>query len=133
MSFEPIDSTTATSTWDASPYVDPGARTLTLSESALIVAMLDMTPNGDSLRDQLVDARVEFMKDGGMGSLRFAGLGSRKMGRQAIAVRAADEDGVPLEISLNLDQNGDLFELDVWRVDFKPLLRLPKPGDLKLV
>ncbi|AFL88567.1 hypothetical protein Terro_2670 [Terriglobus roseus DSM 18391] len=93
--------------------------------------MLEMLPDGASLRDHLADARVEFMKDGGMGSLRFTGLGPRKMDHELIAVRARDEDGMGLEISLNVDQDGDLFELDIWRVDFKPLLRLPEPGELK--
>lgn len=27
--------------------------------------------------------------------------------------------------ALNLDKNGKLFELDLWRVDFNPLMTLP--------
>lgn len=68
-----------------------------------------------------------------MGSLRFLGYGSEAMSRKAVTVRSVDEDGVPVEIALNLDTNGNLFELDIWKVDFSPLRRLPQPLELQRV
>jgi len=38
-----------------------------------------------------------------------------------------DADGVALSITINVDQHGSLFEMDVWKVDFTPLIRLPSP------
>ena len=36
-----------------------------------------------------------------------------------------DEDGVVVLAALNLDKNGKLFELDLWKVNFNPLETLP--------
>jgi hypothetical protein len=54
------------------------------------------------------------------------------MGRELIAVGYTDEDDVPVSISLNLDEHGGLFEIDIWKVDFSPLRRYPSPSDLNL-
>jgi hypothetical protein len=42
-----------------------------------------------------------------------------------------DEDQIPVIISINLDQEGRLFEIDFWKVDFSPLKRYPTPEELK--
>ncbi|WP_420885213.1 DUF6984 family protein, partial [Candidatus Symbiothrix dinenymphae] len=36
-----------------------------------------------------------------------------------------DEDGVDVIASLNIDDTGDLYELDIWKTDFSPLIKLP--------
>jgi len=36
-----------------------------------------------------------------------------------------DADGVEVLISLNVDADGRPFELDVWKTDFSPLVRMP--------
>jgi hypothetical protein len=44
-----------------------------------------------------------------------------------------DRDGVPVSFSVNLDEEGALFELDIWRVDFQTLQSLPREdGDFTL-
>ncbi len=72
---------------------------------------------------------VETMDDGGMGSLRLFPNGkhkeNRKFGDCASEYRFDDIDGVPVLVSLNTDQNGDLFELDVWKTDFSKLKKIP--------
>jgi hypothetical protein len=79
------------------------------------------------------------MDDGGMGSLRLAtdeGLQQqpgRLTGRRAAELQFIDADGVPVLASLNLDQNGELLEIDIWKTDFSPLIRIPDDlpaGDL---
>lgn len=75
------------------------------------------------------DLTVSPMDDGGMGSL-ILDLDSdteakRTMGSQASECSFLDEDGVVVLAALNLDKNGKLFELDLWRVDFNPLKTLP--------
>jgi len=42
------------------------------------------------------------------------------------------EDGVPVSIVLNTDSTGSLYEVDFWKVDFSPLLRYPRPSDLRI-
>ncbi|KQW93450.1 hypothetical protein ASC94_12495 [Massilia sp. Root418] len=77
-------------------------------------------------------SRVEDMADGGMGSVRFLSQASayRRFGRRAAEALYVDADGVTVVISLNLDEKGDLFELDFWKSDFSPLRSYPKPAQL---
>ena len=66
-----------------------------------------------------------------MGSLRLVVGGqareSQVFGRRAAEYEFLDTDGVPVIASLNLDQDGIPFELDVWKVDFSPTERLRRP------
>ena len=74
--------------------------------------------------------RVAGMNDGGMGSLRLFPKGivseKRVFGRQLSDCKFADADGTQVVASLNADQNGELFELDIWKTDFGKLLRIPE-------
>ncbi|WP_164849993.1 DUF6984 family protein [Mucilaginibacter limnophilus] len=36
-----------------------------------------------------------------------------------------DEDDVLISITVNLDKGGDLYELDIWKVDFSAVKRFP--------
>jgi hypothetical protein len=38
---------------------------------------------------------------------------------------------VPVSVALNVDQHGELFELDLWKVDFSPLQRIATLGELR--
>ena len=42
-------------------------------------------------------------------------------------IQFTDTDGVEVLASLNLDQDGKPFELDVWKTDFNALIRIPDP------
>lgn len=81
-----------------------------------------------SLRASLKHVTVAEMKDGGMGSLRFGPHGDRKLGRTLVEASAVDADEVPILLSVNLDEQNDLLELDIWKVDFSPVQRLPAPS-----
>jgi len=72
---------------------------------------------------------VEEMNDGGMGSLRFLTKNGEKriFGDQIAQIQLLDVDGIPLSITVNIDQEGDIFELDIWKVDFSPLKQFPLP------
>lgn len=69
------------------------------------------------------------MNDGGMGSLRLFPQGqiieNRTMGEQASDFQFSDRDGVEVIATLNLDQDGNLYELDIWKTNFERLLDLP--------
>jgi hypothetical protein len=72
------------------------------------------------------------MKDGNMGSIRFARDERRILGKNLVEAQCTDEDGVLVSIAINADNRGDLFEVDFWKVDFSPLKRYPKPSDLRV-
>ena len=107
-------------------------RALRQEERELLSALLNRV---------LADARPQVkedifaidLTDGGMGSIRIATgheQPGRRMGRELAAAKYEDEDGVLVSVSLNVDQHGELFEIDMWKVDFSPLRRFPRPEDL---
>ena len=69
------------------------------------------------------------MDDGEMGSLYLFPQGkineSRKLGRQISEFQFTDIDGVEVIASLNVDVDGVLFELDIWKTNFEKLVKLP--------
>lgn len=73
---------------------------------------------------------VSPMNDGGMGSLSLK-LGTFSTDNRVLGVLSSeysflDEDGIDVIASLYLDQEGNLFELDIWKTNFQPLIRIPK-------
>lgn len=76
--------------------------------------------------------RVRPMDDGGMGSLQIAPFDrTRRFGSSPAQCHFYDVDGVPISVTLNLDQNDAPFEIDVWRVDFKPTRGWPLRAELR--
>ncbi len=69
--------------------------------------------------------KVKPLSDGGMGSLSLYPKGcdetGRKFGRVAAELTLQDGDGVQVLVTLNLDQKGRLFELDVWKANFEKI------------
>jgi hypothetical protein len=101
-------------------------RLLTLQELALLLYMLRGKPNVEHLLACLPTAQVEELSDGGMGSLLFVSSKPNRMFGEVIAeIQFNDEDNVPVLASLNLDKDGALFELDLFKADFSPLKKLP--------
>jgi hypothetical protein len=72
---------------------------------------------------------VRSMDDGMMGSLYLYPRGKiitgRKFGRQISDFQFTDVDGIEVIASLNVDSDGNLFELDIWKTDFGKLIELP--------
>lgn len=95
------------------------------AERALITALAPKLATG------LDDALVTEMQDGGMGSVRFLGGSDRRRAGSIAEAKYLDDDGVVVSIELSVDEKDNLFELDLWKVDFSPLLRYPKPEDLE--
>lgn len=73
---------------------------------------------------------VSPMDDGKMGSLRLFMRGkkmkNRVLGKQVSDFQFTDLDGVEVIVSLNIDSNGNLFELDVWKTNFEKILKFPQ-------
>ena len=85
--------------------------------------------------DSIDDLRVSEMNDGGMGSLLLIPKDAQNcmclFGKQIISVEFTDSDGTPVSIALNVDKEGRLYELDMWKVDFSPLLHWPNQSELR--
>ncbi|MBI5610018.1 MAG: hypothetical protein HY902_14180 [Deltaproteobacteria bacterium] len=83
-----------------------------------------------ALPDDWVDCLLaESMADGGMGSLRLKFRGRSRSGRfrEELGVcQFTDTDGIAVVATLYGNDDGLPFELDVWKVDFSPLLRVPE-------
>jgi len=107
-------------------------RILRQEEYSVICALLsDQGILSVAFSEFLGQARVRDMEDGGMGSIRFEPYSSRRYGKTLAEAQYTDADGVPVSIALNADEDGLLFELDFWKVDFSPLICYPKVGDLE--
>ena len=114
----------------------PGSpRPLNTGEKRLITRMVRGTSHEASVLRDLTHVLVEDMADCGMGSIRFcsSGRGRRQFGQQIAEASFTDDDGVPVSATLNLDQNGALFELDVWKVDNSALHRYPAMSHIEVV
>lgn len=74
--------------------------------------------------------RVKPLDDGNMGSLElFINTNfkqNRIVGKQIAECYFFDIDNIKVIASLNIDNNGDLYELDIWKTDFSPLSEIPK-------
>lgn len=101
-------------------------RPLRAEERGLIAYLWNLKAPGNALPPEI---RVTEMLDGGMGSLSFVSAKSRRsMGQVAGECSFLDADGALVEAALLLDKDGDLFELDIWKVNFAPLIYIPDPA-----
>ena len=104
-----------------------GKRSLRAEEETLIRSMLSSHKDSAALMLQVDAAMVDDILDGGMGSVRFSSDKTRSLGAAVAEADYLDTDGVSVSIVVNVDQNGQLFELDIWRVNFVPLQCYPPP------
>lgn len=91
-------------------------------EIPLMKALLGIAGRFEPLGNVLVAP----MSDCGMGSLRIgAADNNRRLGHSIAEAEFSDRDGTLVSVVLTTDASNQLFELDVWRVDFSPLQRWP--------
>lgn len=98
---------------------------MTPGELDLVEALLADHPDHALPRDHLAGLDVEEMKDGGMGSLKFLASTSPRMGYELSELAFTDVDGVYVSAALNFDPEGLLFELDIFKGDYSPLIAIP--------
>jgi hypothetical protein len=110
-------------------------RPLRREELDLIVGLVRESPEENRIISDATEAVVCDMNDGGMGGIRFIRSDSnrRKFGREIYHGAFADLDGVPVSVTMNVDQYEDLFQLDFFKADNSPLVRYPSVKDLKTV
>jgi len=102
--------------------ITPAERSIIEALAALAVGPVDLTG--------IETAEVAFMNDGGMGSIAIDPSTPHGPLRSAAYGDAPDSDGAPLSLCLFVDAAGRPRELDVWKVDFSPLVTLPDPADI---
>ena len=106
------------------------SRVMTADELRLVRLLLASADPPMPTPQGLDSMFVVALNDGGMGSIRFLSRGaqetSRRFAKRVAETEFADDDGVPVSAALNIDQFGELFELDIWKADFSPLGHLPR-------
>ena len=74
------------------------------------------------------NVRFTYLQDGGMGSVRVAEEGiednGRRFGAKVSELIFVDQDGVRVSVSLHVDQFGNPLEIDVFKADFSPVVKL---------
>jgi hypothetical protein len=110
-----------------------GWRKLRKEEADLISAIVQDSPLAQQVLQSLPSRLVKDMADGRMGSLRFKARDDRdrRSGKEIGEVRFTDQDGVLVSATVNVDNNEELFELDIWKTDFSPLKRYPQPDEMR--
>jgi len=84
---------------------------------ALLSKLLEIA----SIEADVQNIKVSEMNDGGMGSLAIGeDYDDRMFGREVAEYEFKDIDGVNISATLNLDTNNQLYEIDVWKVNFSP-------------
>lgn len=103
-------------------------RPLRAEETAIITTMLS-----ESVEKALpLPVSAHDLRDGGMGGVRFVGPApTATFGRTIAAREYLDADGALVTIALNVDTEGNLLELDFWKVDFNSLVAYPRPEQLR--
>lgn len=99
------------------------------ADEARLLRALGRIARLNDLEGWLRSLRVEAMDDGGMGSLRFPRPSTADPSPGVVVTRSCvqfqDLDGVDVLASLNARSDGILIELDVWKTDFSPLIKIP--------
>jgi len=102
-------------------------RLLREEEKALIRELIERTKQGNEILDSLDSLRVHDLLDGGMGSVRTVSLDDVDQ-RKAVPIALAeylDSDNILISVQITCDQAGRLFEIDIWKTDFSPVIRYP--------
>lgn len=106
-------------------------RKLNSDEFNLIKTLLDVSDVNAGDVFNIENIFVDDLDDGGMGSLRFYSQNrDRKLGQCVVEAEFKDADGVTVSVELNLDNHGDLYELDIWKTDFSALVQWPTEGNI---
>jgi len=111
-------------------------RELREDELRVLRKVLSQTSIETEFEEQVASMKVQTMADGGMGSIRFYNGRDRSpldYGGQIAEAAFQDADGVPVSITLSVDTIGDLFEMDVFKADFSPLIRYPDLADPAII
>ena len=111
--------------------MDNTVRNIKPEEYALTMYLLTLV--NDKRSEQFTPGVVKVLNDGEMGSIEFITEKDRKFGKDIVQVMYVDEDNIDVLITLIEDNNGDLYELEFWKTNFKKLIKYPNPEEVVLV
>lgn len=107
-----------------------GLRKPNLDELRVINFLVDKAEKFRLSQDWQTSLCVRNMDDGGMGSLELFPKSelreNRIFGSNISEFQFEDADGIKVLVSLFVDQDGELYELDVWKTNFEKLIRFPE-------
>ncbi len=107
---------------------EKASRSLRLDEKKLLAGFFSNNPRLRHLNAEIEAAKVRDMPDGGMGGIVFLSEKEYSLGEVVLEGEYFDSDGVLVEIVLNANEVGGLYELDFWKTDFSPLKKYPIPS-----
>ncbi len=85
---------------------------------------------GFNIPDDLSEFDVLELNDEGMGSIAFIReekpYDDRRFGGEIGGLDYKDSDGIDIHMHLYIDEEGYLYELDVWKVNFEPRISYPE-------
>lgn len=84
------------------------------------------------VRELKIPSQVLPLNDGQMRSISFDLMGNKKFGRDLIQGEYIDIDNVVILITLTVDVDNELFELEFWKTDFDRLIKYPLPENIKI-
>jgi hypothetical protein len=115
------------------PLPDGVFRPLTLEQNELLAALLRRDfPGRDALRAQIANAHVRLVDfDGGLEFAPTPNTPAVVGLRVPVEGEATDVDGVTIHILLHVE-DGFVTELELFREDVQPVMRPPKPDDVRL-
>lgn len=106
------------------------SRNIKEEEKVLITSILELANSTERISS--IPEVVYDLDDGGMGTIKFTNNPERIYGKDILQVNYIDSDTTPVVIALTVDDKGELFELDFWKVNFEKLLSYPKPHEIKI-
>ena len=108
-------------------------RKLREDERDFLAAMIASRPTHARLASELRERYIEEMR-GGMGGFRFVAEDGERplLGHVLAEADFDDQDGIPVTVTLNLDNRDRLYELEVWKGDFSSVKRFPEPKGIPM-
>lgn len=105
-------------------------RTIRQEEKTIIEFLLRIL--GLKFEDFPISNTVYEYEGGVMGSISMQDTDGSTYLRDLIQVQYVDSDQIPVVITLTIDKQEKLLDLDFWKEDFSKLLSYPSPDKLRV-
>jgi hypothetical protein len=99
-------------------------RSLSANELELLKFMLSGKEH-EHLLNGVKSLRVTELTDSNMGSIRFVSLLNERRASCLDRAEFRDVEGSNINVAINADQTGELYEIDIWKYDFTPVIKFP--------
>ena len=110
-------------------------RNLTAQEKVIVRKMLSSTDRADQLLEKLDDYRVVEAADHcGLGGIDFLDSEGKvnRMSETLVGACSVDQDGMLLHMHMNLDHNGEICGLEIWKEDGSAIVRYPEASEIRI-